>query len=145
VGADHPAAVRVTNNTVVDCGTGFFPNARTTLFDFEVLANLVVGSAPFMFEDWAESDLTVVIGNGYLSDDNHAFGHSEWAFGGTLSQWQTLTGLDLESSEGDPELVDVANGDYHLAPSSPARIASVSNGPVGCYVAGDEVMGVEGP
>jgi hypothetical protein len=121
------------------------PNAPETLFDFEVTRNLIVGAAPFYFEAFTDQQVLDVIANGYLSDDNHAFDHPEWAMGRSLAEWQAFCGLDLESSEGDPGFVDQANDDYHLGPSSAAATASVTNGPLGCYLTGDEVIGVEGP
>lgn len=143
VGGDHPASVRVHHNTLVGGTAGFFPNAPATMFDFHVTQNLVHGAPVFLFESFTQPDLQTVIANGYLSDDNHAHLHPEWAWGRSLVDWQTFSGLDAASSTGDPLFVAPAADDYRLGPSSPAAQASATGGPVGCYLAGSEHIGVE--
>ena len=145
VGSDHPAAVRVHHNTLVDCDAGVFPNARETLFDIELTQNLFSGTVPFYYEDWTEAQLRAVMANGWLTDDNHAATDGDWAFERTLTEWQTWSGMDLASSTGDPAFVDPDAGDYHLGPASPAATASTTGAPVGCYVTGTETIGIEPP
>lgn len=62
----------------------------------------------------------------------------------SLSAWQAASGVDAGSVDVDPLLVDRAAGDYRLSASSPARTASSTGGPVGCFVSGSEVIGVVG-
>ena len=51
-----------------------------------------------------------------------------WA---TLSMDYRPTGLDTQSVFADPQFVDPANGDFRLAPSSPARKLRADGGPIG--------------
>jgi hypothetical protein len=142
VAADHPEFVRIHHNTIVGGESAFFPNSASTLHDFHVTENLVHGGVVFQFE-FDEAALRTVIANGYLSDDNHAHAFTEWGMGLELSQWQTFSGLDGESSTGDPMFVDLEGGDYHLRPGSPAATATASGGPAGCYITGTEHIGIE--
>jgi len=45
--------------------------------------------------------------------------------------YQKTTGLDTHSIFADPSFVDPADGDYRLAPDSPARKLRTDGGPVG--------------
>lgn len=143
VADDHPAAVRVHHNTIVDSDSAIlvFP---PTMLDVTVSDNLVSAS-PAFYTGWDGATVDTVIANGF--DTNHNFGDpseawisSEADYVYDLSTWQASSGLDGSSSVGDPMFVGA--GDYHLAPESAARTASSSGGPVGCFVEGDEVIGV---
>lgn len=59
-----------------------------------------------------------------------------------LGAWQAASGRDANSNVGDPMFVDAEGGDYRLADGSPAATASSSGGPVGCYIDGDEHIGI---
>ena len=48
-----------------------------------------------------------------------------------FDEYRKTTGLDANSEFADPEFVDAANGDYRLAPDSPARKIRSDGGPVG--------------
>ena len=48
-----------------------------------------------------------------------------------FQDYQKTTGLDAHSVFADPRFVDPANGDYRLAPDSPARKLRQDGGPVG--------------
>ena len=48
-----------------------------------------------------------------------------------FAEYQKKTGLDAHSLYADPRFVDMANGDYRLAPDSPARTLRPNNEPVG--------------
>lgn len=67
----------------------------------------------------------------------------------TLSGWQNAYGRDLQSRVADPLFVDPQNGDFRLAPGSPAlgagRVGGVSTGAVvnvGAYTTGSERIGL---
>jgi hypothetical protein len=59
-----------------------------------------------------------------------------------LAAWRTASGRDASSVASDPQFVNAAAKDYRLKPTSPARTASSTAGPVGAYLTGDEVIGV---
>ncbi len=46
-------------------------------------------------------------------------------------EYQKTTGLDSESRFADPKFIDPAQGDYRLAPDSPARKLRADGGPIG--------------
>ena len=48
-----------------------------------------------------------------------------------FDEYRRTTGLDAHSRFADPEFVDAANGDYRLAPESPARKIRADGRPVG--------------
>lgn len=55
-------------------------------------------------------------------------------FGKTITSfddYRKTTGLDAHSLFADPRFIDAANGDYHLAPDSPARRIRPDGGPIG--------------
>ena len=144
VGEGHPASARVHHNTIVDSEVGVFVNTSTPS-DFHITQNLVVGAPVFATDTVSREDLAMMVGNGYLSDDNHAHEHDYWAFGDSLEVFQGWSGLDGESSTGDPLFVDAMGGDYHLGAGSPALTASTTGEAVGCFVDGTEQMGVRPP
>ena len=69
-----------------------------------------------------------------------------YAIGGSvysgLSAWRNATGRDINSVVANPQFQNPSNNDYRLAASSPARTASSTGGPVGCYITGNEEMGI---
>jgi len=48
-----------------------------------------------------------------------------------FEEYRKTTGLDAHSLFVDPKFVDAANGDYRLAPDSPARRIRPDGGPIG--------------
>lgn len=140
VAADHPASVRLHHNTIVDTENGIFVNTSNPS-DFHITQNLIVGSPVFVTDTLSREDVLTMVGNGYLSDDNHAHDHDYWAFGDALEVFQEWSGLGAESSTGDPLFVNPSMGDYHLGAGSPAATASSGGEAVGCYVDGTEHMG----
>jgi hypothetical protein len=50
---------------------------------------------------------------------------------GAFHDYQKTTGLDTQSIFADPRFVDAVNGDFRLAPDSPARKLRPDGGPVG--------------
>lgn len=58
----------------------------------------------------------------------------------SLAAWRAATSQDLQSTQGDP--LFVGGGSYKLSPGSPALTGSSNgNGPRGCYITGNEVIG----
>lgn len=55
-------------------------------------------------------------------------------------EYRQTTGLDAHSVFADPQFIDPAQGDYRLAPSSPARTLRPDGGPVGADVLWDLEM-----
>jgi hypothetical protein len=49
----------------------------------------------------------------------------------SFQDYRQTTGLDAHSLQADPKFIDAANGDYRLAPDSPAREVRTDGGPVG--------------
>jgi len=80
---------------------------------------------------------------------NYNFFHSYTNFinagsgSGNLSWWQTNSGLDLNSMEGNPGFVNPVAGDFHLAVNSPARTAGQGGIATGAYITGNECIGLE--
>lgn len=60
----------------------------------------------------------------------------------TLATWRTASGRDANSTEGDPQFVNQAARDYHLAGGSPCLTLSSTGGPLGCYLTGSEEIGL---
>ena len=50
---------------------------------------------------------------------------------GSFEEYRKTTGLDAHSRFADPKFVDAPNGDYRLAPDSPAREIRPDGGPLG--------------
>lgn len=62
---------------------------------------------------------------------------------GNMSWWQSNSGLDLNSSEGNPEFINPAGEDFHLTVNSPARTAGQGGVVAGAYITGVECIGLE--
>lgn len=146
VADDHPAAVHVHHNTMVGSARGLSP-FPSTMLDVTLSDNLVSGG-PVIYTGWDASTVELVIANGF--DTNYNFGdpqtdwvESEAGYAYDLAAWQASSSLDGQSLVGDPMFV--GRGDYHLGPDSPALTASSSGEAVGCYVTGEEVIGVRPP
>lgn len=62
----------------------------------------------------------------------------------SIVDWRTAigSGAEVNSTYSDPQFVDAANDDYRLNTGSPARTSSSAGGPVGCYINGNEEIGV---
>jgi hypothetical protein len=86
------------------------------------------------------------------SNRNVFFGYTSFVPGDTFSGWQAL-GYDADSIEADPQFLDPAANDYHLADGSPALTAGRDRAdldgdadttetiPAGVYVTGQEIIG----
>jgi hypothetical protein len=57
-----------------------------------------------------------------------------------ITNWRSASGHDANSQVLDPEFV--GSGSYKLQSGSDALTASSTSGPVGCYITGNEIMGV---
>lgn len=143
--------------------------AATTLNDADVTNNTFVNgndSLAMFFWNVMGSSKTNIFKNNIYSGINHYTG----GYGGTvgtianqaehdyncihnvaaefikyptttaLSTWQNQYTEDVNSITSDPQFV--GGGDYRLQAGSPCRTASSIGGPQGCYITGDEVIGV---
>jgi hypothetical protein len=92
-------------------------------------------------------------GVGTLSSDRNVFASfAGFVPGDSLAGWQSM-GFDANSVEADPQFVDAAGHDYHLASGSTALTAGMDTAdidgdgdttetiPAGAYVTGDEIIG----
>jgi hypothetical protein len=60
-----------------------------------------------------------------------------------LSAWQTASGQDENGTVAAPGFVNAGGGDYKLATGSAALTAGATGGPVGAYITGNEVIGID--
>ncbi len=140
--AENLSGILVFNNVVHGGVMGlnnWFPIAGASAFN-----NIFHGTeSPAHFEGGVGS---------LTSDRNVFFGQSSFVPGGDLAGWQAQ-GFDASSIQADPQFVDVAAGDFHLAGGSPAATVGRDDGdvdgdgdtsetiPAGVYLTGDEVIG----
>ena len=78
-----------------------------------IIANVGAGNRNVSVSGY-EPNGWVANGNIYDADGNYLW-YTTWC--GTLSEWQTASGQDANSQEGDPLFVDAANGDLHIHPN----------------------------
>lgn len=103
-------------------------------------------SRVFDFAQQGTTEIAARISAGAVSDDNHSYNNTNYAnIAGvgnqTLAQFRSTTsGLggewESDTTTGDPLYVDRAGGNYRLQSGGPAAGK-------GCYVTGDEVIGLE--
>ncbi|MEF3691538.1 MAG: right-handed parallel beta-helix repeat-containing protein [Candidatus Moraniibacteriota bacterium] len=78
---------------------------------------------------------------------NYNFFHSYNSFinggSGNLNWWQSNSGLDLNSSEGNPGFINPSGNDFHLASDSPAKIAGQGGEIAGAYINDFKCIGLE--
>lgn len=91
------------------------------------------GSQFFVAKALGSSTVAAMSNNIYF--DGTTDGSAEWMwttgstdYAQTLSQWQSLTGMDLDSSQTDPMLRNASSGDFALSSGSPAIDAGISLG-----------------
>lgn len=86
---------------------------------------------------WAEWNY-----NRYYENGNTVQYHSAPTTYNGVAAWTAGTGLDANSTDGDPGFVDQAAGNYRLVGGSPCLTLSSTGGPIGCYIDGTEEVGL---
>lgn len=78
----------------------------------------------------------------YATGGGYFYRHDSGNFT-SLLDWQAAFTVDDNSTEGNPGLVDLVGGDLHLAPGSVSLTLGNTGGPIGAYITGNEVIGIE--
>ena len=140
--------VRFVNNTCVNAGSGWAhaqrpdPNGSHLMFYSNTAVTSGIEVKYNVFANVTEWGSRYSSGWKTLPDMDHNLWFSQegvmvnW-FGKTIAGFEDYcqtTGLDAHSRFADPKFVDAANGDYRLAPDSPARKIRPDGGPVGADV-----------
>ena len=119
----QPGSVTIVGNTIYGPfltgwegqGIAIEPSYTYKQQNFVIKNNIIanVGGGDNIGVTYAPSNF---VANGNLYDDSgdYVWDGNDLA---TLAAWQTATGEDANSSEGDPNFIDDANGDFHLDPS----------------------------
>ena len=140
----------VTNNTIVNAYSGIYLRAASTVSNFQLGNNIVVGSETAVnAAEWT----TAMPGSGR----NLYHLARTWSLAGntlaSFPSWQAAAPTEATSIVADPLFVDAAAGNYRLRTGSPARTLgrdlldlndNESNGdaiPAGAYLTGSEVIG----
>jgi hypothetical protein len=92
--------------------------------------NIMVGgvSQLLYFGDWTQWSSILDMDHNLYYDKPASFANVSGIPYATFASWQTVSGKDAASLYADPLMVSVANRDFHLAPSSPARAAGADVG-----------------
>jgi len=140
--------VRFVNNTCVNAGSGWAhaqrpnPNGSHLMFYSNTAVTSGIEVKYNVFANVTEWGSRYSSGWKTLPDVDHNLWFSQegvmvnW-FGKKIASFEDYcktTGLDAHSRFADPKFVDAANGDYRLAPDSPARKIRPDGGPVGADV-----------
>ena len=140
--------VRFVNNTCVNAGTVWShaqrpdPNGSHLMFYSNTAVTSGIEVKYNVFANVTEWGSRYSSGWKTLPDMDHNLWFSQegvmvnW-FGKKIAGFEDYcktTGLDAHSRFADPKFVDAANGDYRLAPDSPARKIRPDGGPVGADV-----------
>ena len=140
--------VRFVNNTCVNAGTVWShaqrpdPNGSHLMFYSNTAVTSGIEVKYNVFANVTEWGSRYSSGWKTLPDMDHNLWFSQegvmvnW-FGkkiGSFEDYCKTTGLDAHSRFADPKFADAANGDYRLAPDSPARQIRPDGGPVGADV-----------
>lgn len=157
-GGLHQNDVKFRYNTIVECGDNAYitfgfgspvttilinQNGVSAMAQCDVSRNLYV-DCPKVIELYSiqDADLATLISNGFTCDNNHAHGFTNWGTqvqtNSTLSAWQSNTGLDTNSTTGDPDFVDEENDDYHPQNSDALTKGMYANGQTNAQI------GIEG-
>jgi len=87
----------------------------------------------------------------FAMDYNCAFAMTNWADGtsssdfndASLATWQSVTTADDNSINADPLFVDPSADDFRLNTGSPCLLAGDAGQNMGCYLTGNEEIGIE--
>lgn len=135
---------RIYNNTVIDPVNVAFGADTATLADSLLRNNLVYFSSPTSARavDYGQNSTASVSPMDwnlyFVAGGTPQFRQSSTIHSG-LAAWRTATGKEANSLQVDPQLTT----DYKLQVGSPARTAGNTGGPVGAYITGTEVIGIE--
>lgn len=154
--SDHgPEGTRCYNNTVINLDPSPMGDAAGLRTDTQIHTglnwynNIVYSSASaasvFGVLWDAVPTLSLMDYNRYYEDGGTVQFRSAGVTYSTIETWRTYLGLTHEdsSSIADPVFQDAPGGDYRLAVGSSSKTAGNTGGPIGCYISGNEVMGVE--
>jgi hypothetical protein len=135
---DHNCAgFRIVGNTAKGCSVflygGYRDDGYAGLSGMQVWNNIFApagGSGAFYQRDAKAPDWRALLA---YSDYNAILGKpAVWNYGSgsqaTLAAWRSASGFDAHSLSADPAFVDAAQGDFHLAGSSPCRHAGLDRG-----------------
>ena len=126
----QPGSVTIVGNTIYGPfetgwqgqGISIKPSYTYKQQNFVIKNNIIanVGDGDNIGLTYAPSNF---VANGNLYDDD-----GEYVWDGnnlaTLAAWRTATGQDANSSEGDPDFIDAANGDLHLDPNDTVAVGA---------------------
>ena len=121
---DQPGVITIAGNTMYGPGSGvdycgLFIGYGSNPYkqnDYVIKNNIFAntGSGNKNVRVVNEPSRWVANGNLYDDDGNYVWGGVSYS---TLSDWQTATGQDANSTTGDPQFVDDANADFHIHPN----------------------------
>jgi parallel beta-helix repeat protein len=133
--AENIDTIRFYNNIIVNATWGIYNWFPTNGFDSynNIFYNV---TNPHFWED--------VTGT-FTTDHNDYFTYNSFVRAnrsvGGLTEWQAL-GFDSGSISVNPGFVNFSSGDYHLQPNSPLITAGRNSSPIGAYITGNEVIGI---
>ena len=120
---DQPGVITIAGNTMYGPGSGedycgLFIGYGSNPYkqnDYVIKNNIIAntGSGNKNVRVVNEPNRWVANGNLYDDDGNYVWAGVSYS---TLSDWQTATGQDANSTTGDPQFVDDANADFHIHP-----------------------------
>ena len=140
------------HNTIVinSTNTGFQIEPTIFIVTSDFKDNIIYGSAGatgYMIQsvgasvNWSWADWTMNYNN-YYNGGTLTFVDDDGSTVSGIANWRTTSGEDANTITTDPQFVDAANFNFKLNAGSPALTASSTGGPVGCYITGDEEIGV---
>jgi hypothetical protein len=154
--------IRVYNNTIVVTGSSVLgvrvetqasptPGGNRFYNNIVVVPNQAVSEivnggdsgAGVTFDTFDRLDYNMYYASGgtsrYSTPGDPHTGITEWR-AGLLAEGAVEAARDTNSTEANP--LFVGSGDYHLQSGSPALTAGNTGGPIGCYITGNETIGV---
>lgn len=157
--ATGPRNVKVVNNTIYSARTGLFMNGEVIAGANHVFWNNIVSNSADYAVNW-NAPIASLTPDRLNAQHNLYYSHARfaivWDQNNTLQSWQSGFAQDSAapaSRSADPLFVNVAQQDFRLQASSPARNLGIDvfdlngNGsttdtvPAGAYVRGNEVIG----